>query len=447
MSPAVTEPADTSYWLSGRPSRPNPAVSGSTRLDVAVVGGGFTGLTTATFLRQADPSLRVGVLESDVVGFGASGRNAGFSMTKIGMLASLTKLRFGRLRAIEAHEYADRAVSLVRNLVEELSLDCDYEHPGLLTVATSPPYARRLDKELQVADELGLRGVERLDGSELARRVRSPLYVGDAWWEANCGILDPAKLIWSWQAVAQAAGVEVYENTPVTAVTRVGSGSLLATPTGNVRADKVVFATNAWSHQFPSLRSVQVPVWTYIVLTEPLSAGQLATIGWEGREGIEDFRDLVHYYRLTADNRLVFGGRDVGLWDGASMRHDRNEAVFARLRDDLHRTFPSLRDVAVTHSWGGPVSATLDLFPALGYAGGRDWVYSVGCVGHGVSITHLNGQTIRDLVLERDTDLTETFFVNRRTVPFPPGRLVRPVIGGIAAFMRWEDRRLDVLPG
>lgn len=182
------------------------------------------------------------------------------------------------------------------------------------------------------------------------------------------------------------------------------------------------------------------------MLTEPLTDTQLDAIGWAGREGIEDFRDLGHYYRLTADNRIVFGGRDVGLWDGTSMAHDRNETIVAHLREDLRATFPALRDIGFTHAWGGPVSATLDLFPALGYAGGRDWVYSVGCVGHGVSVTHLNGQTIADLILDRDTDLTNTFFVNRRIVPFPPGALARPVIAGIAGFMRWEDRRLDVLP-
>lgn len=436
----------TSFWHTTGSYQPSPPLRGDATVDVAVIGGGFTGLTSAYFLRRSEPGLRVAVLESDTVGYGASGRNAGFSMTKIGMLTSITRLRFGRLRAIEAHQYADRAVSLVRDLVGDLDLDCDYEHPGLLTVATSPAHARRLAKELDVVEDLGLQGVDRLPAGEVAERVASPLYTGQGWWEPNCGLLNPAKLAWAWKKASGSVGVDIYENTPVTAVVRAGSGSLLSTPTGTVRADRVVFATNAWSHQFPVLRSAQLPVWTYIVLTEPLTDTQLDAIGWAGREGIEDFRDLVHYYRLTADNRIVFGGRDVGLWDGASMAHDRNETIFARLREDLRATFPPLRDVGFTHAWGGPVSATLDLFPALGYAGGRDWVYSVGCVGHGVSVTHLNGQTIADLTLERDTDLTDTFFVNRRIVPFPPGVLARPVIAGIAGFMRWEDRRLDVLP-
>ena len=439
---------DKSFWLTTRPYTPGPPLEGALDVDVAIIGGGFTGLSTAWFLRRCDPSLSVALIEAEVIGYGASGRNGGFSMTKIGMLNSITKLRFGRTRAIEAHEYADRAVTLVHDLVDELGLDCDYEHPGLLTVATSEAYSRRLDKELDVADSLGLKGIERIDHAGVMDRVDSPLYVGGGWWEPNCGILNPAKLSWSWRDVVIAAGAQVFERTPVTSVRRVGSRSVLATTRGQVTARKVVFATNAWSHQFAGIGSRQLPVWTYIVLTEPLTPGQLDAIRWgRGREGIEDFRDLVHYYRITADGRILFGGRDVGLWDGASMDRDRDESVFAKLRDDLRATFPALGDVSFTHAWGGPVSATLDLFPAIRQVGGRDWVSSYGCVGHGVSTTHLNGQTISDLVCERDTDLTRVFFVDRRVVPFPPGALSNPVMRGIAGFMRWEDRRLDVLPG
>jgi glycine/D-amino acid oxidase-like deaminating enzyme len=135
----------------------------------------------------------------------------------------------------------------------------------------------------------------------------------------------------------------------------------------------------------------------------------------------------------------------VDLGQGRGMDNDRNEAIFAKLRSDLVATFPELAGIGITHAWGGPVSAPLDLFPALGYAGGKDHIYVLGCVGHGVSITHLHGQTVRDLVLERDTDLTRSFFVNRRTIPLPPEPLRRLTIGGIVSFMRWEDRRYDVL--
>lgn len=440
-------PTAKSFWLESCPVEPTPPLAGTLDVDVAVVGGGFTGLTTAWFLARDDPSLRIALLEAEVVGYGASGRNAGFSMTKIGMTHSVTRRRFGRARTIEAHEYADRAVTLVRDLVGSLGFDCDYEHPGFLWVATSPRLARRLHAELDLVEELGIRGIERLDDTALAERIRSPLYTGGAWWEPNCGLLNPAKLARCWREAVLDAGVALHERTPVASVQRAGDRSLLATPGGWVRADKVVFATNAWSHQFAPLASRQIPVWTYIVLTEPLTDAHFDAIGWSGHEGVEDFRDLVHYTRLTADGRVLFGGRDVGLGDGVTMGFDRDETIFAALRDDLVRTFPALRGIRFTHAWGGPVSATLDLFPALGHAGGRDWLYSFGCVGHGVSTTHLHGRTLADLVLERDTDLTRTFFVDRRVPPFPPGPLRRPVVRAITGFLRWEDRRNDVLPG
>lgn len=435
--------ATKSFWLASRPYQPREPLRGDVEVDVAVVGGGFTGLSAAYHLRQADSSLRLALLESEVIGFGASGRNAGFSMTKIGMMHSLTALRFGKDRAKQAHLYADRAVTLLRDLVGSLGLDCDYEHPGFLWVATSEGYRTRLLKEIALVHRMGITGIDLLSADDVRARIDSPRHVGEGWWEPNCGLLNPAKLAWAWRDRVAADGVDIYEGTPVRSVRPQGSGYRLDTPGGSVTAGKVVLATNAWSHQFPPLRRKQVPVWTYIVLTEPLSQRQLDSIGWRGREGVEDFRDLVHYYRLTPDNRLLIGGRDVGLGDGRTMDHDRDSAIWAGLRDDVRVLFPGLADVAFSHAWGGPVSATLDMFPAIGYVGGKDIVYSFGCVGHGVSTTHLNGQTVRDLVLEQATDLTDVFFVNRRLVPFPGGGLGHRVAESIASFMRWEDRRLD----
>jgi len=434
---------EKSFWLGTRPYSPGSPLQGDLDVDVAIIGGGFTGLASAHFLKEADPGLRIAVLEAEVAGFGASGRNAGFSMTKIGMMHSITATRFGKSRALEAHEYADRAVTLVRDLVKTLGFDCDYEHPGFLWVATSERYRKRLLKEIALVHRLGITGIQLIDGAELRARVDSPRYVGGAWWEPNCGLLNPAKLAWSWRDRVAAEGVQVYESTPVQGVDRVAGRQVVVTPGGKVTARTVVYATNAWSHLFPPFASKQVPVWTYIVLTEPLTDAQLDSIGWRGREGVEDFRDLVHYYRLTPDNRLLMGGRDVGLGDGRTMAHDLDDSVFEALRRDVRALFPGLRDVRFSHAWGGPVSATLDMFPALGYVGGKDAVYAFGCVGHGVSTTHLHGQVIRDLVLERDTDLTDVFFVNRRVVPFPPGPLGHRTAQGIAGFMRWEDRRLD----
>ncbi len=435
------------FWHTTRPYTPGPPLVGDLDVDVAIVGGGYTGLSTAHFLRRAEPGLSIAILESEFVGYGASGRNAGFSMTKVGMMPSFTATRFGKQRAKEAHLYADRAVTLLHDLVDELGLDCDYEHPGFLWVANSPRYQQRLLKEIALVHRLGITGIQLIDHEDLLARVDSPTYVGPAWWEPNCGLVNPAKLAWAWRDIVTGQGVRVHEGTPISTLERgvTGGRVVLTTPGGRVRAGKVVLATNAWSHHFPQLATRQVPVWTYIVLTEPLTDAQRDSIGWRGREGVEDFRNLVHYYRLTPDNRLLIGGRDVGLGDGRGMAFDSDEAIWAALRQDVRRMFPGLAGVRFSHAWGGAVSAALDMFPAIGHVGGPDVLYSFGCVGHGVSTTHLNGQTLADLVLERDTDLTRTFFVNRRLVPFPPGGLGHATAQQIARYLRWEDRRLDPL--
>jgi glycine/D-amino acid oxidase-like deaminating enzyme len=433
---------DRSYWMTTREYSPGPALKADLKVDVAIVGGGFTGLSTAFHLKRNEPGLKVALLESEVIGFGASGRNGGFNMTLFGLTLGVTALRFGRQKAKQAHLYMEKAVDLVRELVAELHLDCDYEHPGFLRVATTDTYRRRILEEIELAHRLGLTGISWLDGAQLAEQVRSPMYLG-AWWEPRCGILNPAKLAWSWKPVIEKLGVEVFENSPVSEIRRHGGRIEVETPGGRLLADKLVLATNAWSHFFDGLQRKQVPVWTHIVLTEPLKPAHLEAIGWQNRQGIEDARNLVHYYRLTADNRLVMGGRDVSLSDGSDMERDLNPATFAGLKDDVRRLFPALKDIRFTHEWGGPVSVPLDMAPALGYLGDRNVVYSLGCVGHGVSLTHLNGRTLSDLVLGRSSDLTEVFFVNRKTIPWPRGVLRNLAIRTILGAMHWDDRRAE----
>jgi glycine/D-amino acid oxidase-like deaminating enzyme len=205
----------------------------------------------------------------------------------------------------------------------------------------------------------------------------------------------------------------------------------------------VVLAANAWSHFIPAIQRKQVPLWTYIVLTEPLSKSLMEQIGWKNRQGIEDARNLVHYYRLTADNRLLMGGRDAGLTWGNDMDKDQSPAVFAGLEQDVREIFPPLKDVKFTHRWGGPVSITLDLAPAMGYVGDKNVVYSLGCMGHGVSLTHLNGRTLADLVLGKKTDLTDVFFVNRTTLPWPPEPIRTLSSKAILAALNFQDRFTD----
>jgi len=433
---------EKSYWMTTRNYSPGEPLQEDIDVDVAIVGGGFTGLSSAYHIKKAEPNLRVALLENQIIGFGASGRNGGFNMTLFGLTLSITALRFGKQKAKEAHHYMERAVDYLKELIGELKIDCDYEHPGFLRVATSEKYKKRILHEIKLAHELGLEGIEWLEKDQAREQVQSPMYLG-AWWEPRCGILNPAKLAWGWVDVIRPLGVEIFENSPVLEIARENGKVRLDTPNGSVRADKVVMATNAWSHFFKQLKRKQIPVWTHIVMTEPLKEAHFQEIGWQNRQGIEDARNLVHYYRLTIDNRLVMGGRDVSLSYGTDMDKDLNPVTFEGLKKDVRELFPVLKDVKFTHEWGGPVSVPLDMAPAIGFAGDKNVVYSLGAVGHGVSMTQLNGRTVADLILERRTDLTDVFFVNRKTIPWPPEPLRNLTIKAILGYMHWEDRNYD----
>lgn len=436
MLPTPQEPA--SFWLRRYgPYTPNPPLQGAVRADIAVIGAGYTGLATALNLRLDEPTLNVVVLESQSVGFGASGRNGGFNMTLFGLEPSVTKALFGQARTVEAHRYMERAVDYVRDLVDRYQMQSDYEHPGFLRAATTPGFVRRIQHDMELLTGMGITGLEWWDSERVRGEVNSPLFLG-AWWEPRCGLLDPAKHARELKRVAEEAGAVIYEGTPVDSIDR-GREFTLHTPEGEVSAGKIVFATNAYSHLFPELRRKQVPAFTHMVVTEPLTPDHLATIGWRRRQGLEDARNFVHYFRLTADNRLAMGGSDVTISFGRGMDHDDNGRIFSDLERDITRLFPGLRGIGIADRWGGPVSVPIDMAPAIGFAGDRRAVFSLGCVGHGVSMTHLNGRTIADLLLEKDTDLTRVWFVGRRTIPWPPEPVRFAASHAIRGYMRLED--------
>jgi len=442
----ATDHRDKSFWLDTYGEyAPNPPLRGDVDVDVVIVGGGFTGLMTAYHLRGDDQALRVIVLESEVIGFGASGRNGGFSMTLFGLEPAVTKLLFGAQRTAEAHRYMIRAVDHVDALVREHGLQSDYWFPGFLRVATTPAYVRRIERDIDILSRLGITGIEWWERDRVRAEVDSPLFLG-AWWEPRCGLLNPAKHVRELKRIAAAAGVEIYETTPAAEISRDGTGVRLRTPHGTVKAKKVVLATNAYSHLIPELRSKQTPVFTHMVVTEPLDERRRAAIGWRNRQGLEDARNLVHYFRLTADGRLAMGGSDVTLAYGGDMGHDSNDKTFADLERDVVRLFPALSGVRFTHRWGGPVSVPIQLAPALGHVGDRRMLYSLGCVGHGVSLSQLNGRTLADLVQERRTDLTDVWFVDRRVIPWPPEPLRFAASKLIKGYFRaedwWHERRL-----
>lgn len=436
--------ATRSLWLAEYGDyQPEPALEGDREVDVAVIGGGLTGMSTAMALKRRRPSLDVAVLEAKTVGYGASGRNGSFAMTVVGLGFAATAMLRGKPFLRRAHAYMERCVDELERFIDDTGIECDKIRPGFLRVATTPSYVKRLQKQVELMTSLGFDGISWIDAAATRELVNSERYLG-ALWEPRLVLINPAKLVREQRRVALALGVRVYEQTPVLAVARVGPthpAHRLLTPRGAVTASKLAFATNAYSHLFEPLGRRQVPAFTYMVATEPLSDEQLAPIGWAGRQGVEDARNLIHYYRLTPDRRIVLGGGPVGLSRGGSLDHDDDEAAWRHLEGHLRWLWPHLADVAITHRWGGPFSVTLDLTPALGYVGDdRSAVYALGCIGHGVSMSHLHGEVLTDLLLEEDRGLAaECPFAGRDVIPWPGEPLASVAQQAMRTYLRAED--------
>ncbi len=440
---------ETSFWArSYGEYHPSPPLAGDLSVDVAIIGGGFTGLSTAIELKRDNPGATVAVLEAAVVGYGASGRNGGFNMKLFGLEPELTKLRWGPEKTVAAHRYAQRAVAWVKKLIEDNGLDSDYRHTGMFRVSYSPSQLARLESTHRLMQELGIADdVSFWTKDQLAQEFHTEHYAG-ALYERETGILNPCKHVRELKRLAVQAGVAVHEQTPVDLISRSGAKIHLQTPTGRVVATKLVVATNAYSSALkglPKLRTRQMPMWTFQVVTAPLTAAQWDSIGWKNQQSFEDNRQLVHYFRPTVDGRITMGGGDVTTPSDGSLDHDFSPRIWSHCEEHLRWIFPQLRDVPTEYRWGGPVSVNLDMTPEIGFLGDERVIYSTGCIGHGVSLTHLNGRLIADLLAERKTDLSDFWIVNRKAVPWPPEPLSfigRHVIhNGLRLWDYLEERR------
>ncbi|HEY3289989.1 MAG TPA: FAD-binding oxidoreductase [Anaerolineae bacterium] len=418
-------------------------LEGLVRADIVVIGGGFTGVTAAWRLKTDHPGKRIAVLEADVVGFGASGRNTGMLLPGFNLPLSKMLQRLGRQKTKDAWRYIEQSVQTAGELVRAHHLECDYELTGSLCVATSPGYVQRLEHEMALARSLEIPAGEWLDAAATRALVDSPTYMG-ARFDANGALVNPAKLANELKRIAIAAGVEFYEHSPVTNLAFTNP-IRAQTPHGAIEADKLVLATNAFSAQFAPLYERQCPIHLYVVLTAPLSAEQLASVQWGGRHGILDARNLSHFYRLTPDNRLLVGGGDARYFYDNATGIDKHVPTFERLQWFIADTFPSLRGIRITHRWGGPVSATSDLVPAIGVSGdGSRIVYSVGCGSIGIGPAILNGIIIGDLIGEKRSEYTESLIVNRALTSLPSEPLRAPLVNGYLAYLRLQDAIYDL---
>lgn len=450
--PLVAMNQNQSFWqFKWGDYRPNkPFGSGRYSADVVIIGGGYTGLTAAREIKADAPHQRVVVLEAREIGFGASGRNGGFNMTLFGLEPEVTLMRWGRQRTEQAQAYMQKAVAFVKDLIEDNNLDSDYEHTGMWRVAYSDKQRKRLEKTYSLLSEIsGPKSFEYLDARAVASKLNAP-QMRAAIFEKECGILDPCKHVRELKRLAMEWGVEIFENTEVIGLSRTDTGLRVQTHDANITCENVVVATNAWSHQSPGPRKIrnrQSPVWTYQIVSEPLTPEEWQQIGWSERMSIEDNRQFVHYMRVTKCGRITIGGGDIEADIGRRMHRWHSEQVWDRLEKHFRWLFPTLRHKKIAFKWGGAVSVNLDMTPEISFIGDERIIMASGCIGHGVSLTQLNGRLIADLIAGKDSPLTGFWIVNRRAVPMPPGNLLSYIgIKTISSILhgvdRYEEREL-----
>ncbi len=416
----MTEYQDKSFWLGATPYQENPPLSEDLEVDVAVVGGGFTGLSAAYYLKKKKPELSIAVLENEVVGYGASGRNGGFSMPLLGWHISYLVWAFGEERAKPAHRFMLSCVRRTRELVEKEKIDCDLEYNGLLILARHRRQFRACESDYNHYLELGVKGVELLDRNALKGRLNSARHIG-ALYDPETAILNPAKLARGMKAALERMGVKVFERSPVSKFDP-GKEVTVYTPKAKVKAKYLILATNAFTSRLKVNKNWYVPMFTYIILTEPLDQKHYQSLGWTRREGIEDHRQLVHYLRLTADNRLLFGGRDAPYYYGNQVEgRDSHGKIFEGLERDLRGMFPGLADTKITHRWGGPVAITPLFVPKFDYyQDHKNIVFGMGYCGHGVALSTSAGLILHDLLFDPESELTKLLFVHNFVGALPP---------------------------
>lgn len=432
------------HWLETIEHSPRSPLVGSAETDVAIVGGGFTGLWTAYHLLEAQPSLRVTVIEREEVAFGASGRNGGFAMTLLDMSLAHLRRNHGDGKARAAHNAVADSVDEIGAAIERHGIDCEWVKGGLLVVAANEGQLARVDADLAAAGALGLDGFRRLSAAEVRAEVDSPTYLG-ALEESHCGVVNPARLCAGLAQTVEQMGATIHETTDVTSITDAGGRLRLTTPNGRLDADQVVFATNAWASGTPWFKSAVIPLYTYVVLTEPISDEQWASVGWARRQGIEDKRNYVHYYRRTADGRVLWGGGDGVVHAGRRIRpaYDRHDRIMGDLVRTFHETFPQLAGVRMTHHWGGPVGITVSFLPLFGTLLDGRLHYGLGYNGHGVAPSHTGGKILRDKVLGKPSELTELCFVDADEPHFPPEPLLWITAELTRQTLLRQDRQLD----
>ncbi len=441
---ALEGAAPAVLWLDD-PARP-PALeplTGPDQADLVVVGGGYTGLWTALRSKERFPDRDVIILEAGECGWQASGRNGGFAA------ASLTH-GFGNGLSRWPDELAEldrlgaENLEAIGDTIARYGLDCGWERTGGLDVATASHQVEELAEYGEAMRDAG-HDVRLLDGPQVRELVNSPTYLGGLLDTAGMAMVEPARLAWGLRKACLELGVRIYEQTLVTGLHDDGRFVEVETDHGTVRCDRVALATNGFPPLLRRLRLMTVPVYDHVLATEPLSAAQLAAIGWEGRQGVGDSSNLFHYYRLTRDNRILWGGYDAVYHFGNKIAPEleQNTATHQLLAQHFFDTFPQLDGLGFSHRWGGVIDTCTRFAAFFGTAKDGRVAYAMGYTGLGVAATRFGAEVMLDLLHGEESERTRLQMVRERPLPFPP----EPARSIGINLTRWSLARADANGG
>jgi glycine/D-amino acid oxidase-like deaminating enzyme len=423
LAPPLRDAEPRPFWLANPahpPPPPRPPVAGKVETDLLVVGGGLTGLWTALQSLEQDPSASVMLVESSRLGEGASGRNGGFLSPSLthGIANGLSRWpeEMDVLESLGRTNFAE-----IRSAVGRYRIDCAWAETGELEVATAVHQLPWLHEDAADARRFGW-DAQVLDREQLRAQVSSATYQGGLWRRDGLALVDPARLSWGLADAIESVGGHVHEHTAVTKLTSAGARVRARTERAEVLAKRVVLATSAFPPLLRRIRRCVIPVYDYVLVTEPLGAEQLGPIGWTSRQGISDLGNRFHYYRLTEDARLLWGGYDAIYHFGGATGpgRDQRPETHNLLLEQLIDTFPSLAGVAFTHRWGGAIDTCSRFCVTFGTALSGRVAYAVGFTGLGVGASRFGAAVALDLVHRRETERTRLRMVRERPLPFPP---------------------------
>ena len=395
-----------SFWLedAGEALTPRPAMASSSDVDVAILGGGYSGLWTAYYLLIHQPALRVAVVEKEITGFGASGRNGGWCSPNFSVTATGLEKRYGAEAARNLLLAMRASVDEVGRVCGEENIDARFHQGGVLTLARGQHQLPAIRSSYQAYERLGLGDrYYLLSAQEAEERIRVTGVHG-ALYTPDGASLHPARLVRGLARAVEARGGVIYEETPVS---RFAPGSLI-TPGGELRAKRAVaIAGEAYVTRLPRLHRALLPVYSLISLTEPLTAAQWSQIGWQRGESVSSTRNTVVYLTKTPDGRVLFGSRGAPYAFGSKItdEQDTHEATVKMIRRSVLEWFPSLEGIRFTHAWGGPVGMPRDWMPAVQYDAGSRIGSIMGYTGQGVSTSNLAGRLLAGLITDRKSGL------------------------------------------